>query len=41
MKKKKKKTWVWLYYPNEMRGVFGDIPALDVVKIYDVRLFCV
>ena len=31
--------WVWLYYENEMRGVFGDTPALDVVKMYDAKLF--
>ena len=31
--------WVWLYYVKEMRRVFEDIPALDVVKMYDFRLF--
>ena len=31
--------WVWLYYANEIRKFFGDTPALDVVKMYDVRMF--
>ena len=31
--------WVSLYHANEMRGIFGDTPALDVVKMYDIKLF--